>query len=187
MIEASEITSDTQKVVAARRLDLRPLRRSDAGLLALYAGDARVASMTTTIPHPLPPGAAEAFIARANAPDRPEEVWALDGLRAGLGELLGVIALRRCGDDRAEIGYWVGPAFWHAGFASEAVEALLHANPLGLATVTGTVFQCNPHSAKVLTRAGFDYTGDGESYSVAQNRTVPTWTYRKSLAARPTR
>jgi RimJ/RimL family protein N-acetyltransferase len=45
-------------VIEAPRLVLRPLRPSDAGLMTLYASDRRVAEMTTSIPHPLPPGMA---------------------------------------------------------------------------------------------------------------------------------
>ena len=51
--------------IAAGRFVLRPLRRSDAGLCGMYAGDRRVAEATRSIPHPLPPGAAEAFVTRA--------------------------------------------------------------------------------------------------------------------------
>lgn len=173
---------DTQPIISAERFDLRPLRRSDVGLLDHYMGDARVATGTTSIPHPLPPGAAEAYVARAQSPDRVEDVWAIDGTRAGGAELMGVIGLTRIDAHKAEIAYWVGPAFWNAGYASEAVEALLAANPFGLTTVYGSVFQSNPQSARVLVRAGFDYIGDAEAFSVAQNRSVPTWTYVKKLS-----
>ena len=53
--------------IAAGRFVLRPVRRSDEGLVSLYAGDKRVAEATHSIPHPLPPGAAEAFVMRAMA------------------------------------------------------------------------------------------------------------------------
>ena len=46
----------TQPVVETARFVLRPLRRSDAGLIEFYTKDERVARQTTTIPHPLPPG-----------------------------------------------------------------------------------------------------------------------------------
>lgn len=171
----------TQPVVEAERFVLRPLRRSDKGLLDLYAGDARVARNTSTIPHPLPPGASSAFIDRASADDRTEDVWAMDGAAHGLAELLGVVSLKRLEGDRSEIGYWVAPAFWNTGFASEAVRALLAANPQKLRTVFATVFQTNPISARVLTNLGFEYVGDAETFSVAQQRNVATWTYIKTL------
>lgn len=57
-----------QKVIDAGRFVLRPLRKSDEGLIAHYVSDERVARMTSAIPHPLPPGAIEAFVTRAMDP-----------------------------------------------------------------------------------------------------------------------
>ena len=57
-------------VIETEFFDLRPLRRSDMGLIDHYAGDARVARMTTSIPHPLPPGATEAYVDRCLREDR---------------------------------------------------------------------------------------------------------------------
>lgn len=168
-------------VIETGRLMLRPIRDSDAGLLSMYAGDRRVAFNATTIPHPLPPRAAEAFIARSRAADRTEDVWVMDGAAGGLPELVGVISLERIDRNQSEIGYWVAPAFWNAGLASEAVEATVHANPQGCQALFGSVFQDNPASARVLTRAGFDYLGDAEAFSVARNAKVATWTYLRKL------
>lgn len=171
-----------QPVIETERLVLRPLRRSDAGLLELYGSDERVARMTRSIPHPLPPGATEAFIARSLADGRDEDVWALDGSAKGLGELLGLIALERMDREQSEIGYWVAPAFWNTGLASEAVRALVEANPQENRTMFASVFQDNPASARVLTNTGFQYLGDAEAFSVARGATVPTWTYLKRYA-----
>jgi len=175
-------TIEDQAVIETERLTLRPLRASDAGLVTLYAGDARVAQNTRSIPHPLPPGTSEAFINRAHASDRSEDIWALDAVKVGLSELLGVIALERIDKRRSEIGYWVAPAFWNTGFATEAVAGLLNANPQQVETVYAEVFQSNPVSARVLTNVGFSYIGDAEAFSVAQARIVPTWTYLKRIA-----
>lgn len=172
---------DSLPQIAAGRFVLRGLRRSDAGLLALHTGDARVARMTSSIPHPVPPGTTEAFIARATAPDRAEDVWVLDGSAQGLPEVLGVIGLKRMDRGQSEIGYWVAPGFWNSGIASEAVQALLGANPRKDRTVFASVFQDNPGSARVLTRAGFEYLGDAERFSVARNARVPTWTYLRKM------
>jgi len=176
-----------QPVIEAGRLVLRPLQRSDTGLLQHYAGDERVARWTTSIPHPLPPGAAEAFVDRALRPTRREDVWAMDGTRAGLGELVGVIALERMdgAERQSEIGFWVAPALWNTGLASEAVGALLAADPHRSATVFASVFQDNAVSARVLTNAGFEYLGDAEAWSVARGGRVPTWTYLKRVGDPP--
>ena len=129
--------------------------------------------------NPLPPGAAEAFIARSIAEDPEEGVWVMDASAAGGSELLGVISLKRMDRNQGEVGYWVAPAFWNTGFASEAVTALVAENPLDNDAVFAAVFQDNPVSARVLTNAGFDYLGDAEAFSVARNAKVPTWTYIK--------
>jgi len=170
-------TIAAQPVIEAGRFLLRPPRRSDAGLLALYTGDRRVAEGTRSIPHPLPPGATEAYVARALADGRREDVWVMDGSAQGTGEVLGVISLTRIGGSQSQIGYWVAPAFWNAGFASEAVRALIAADPHDARTLFAEVFQDNPVSARVLTNAGFEYLGDAEAFSVARGRAVATWTY----------
>jgi RimJ/RimL family protein N-acetyltransferase len=170
-----------QPVVAAGRFVLRPLRRSDAGLIALYLGDRRVATATPSVPHPLPPGAAEAFVARAMGEPRDTDVWALDGSMQGLAEVLGLVSLTRIGDAQSEISYWVAPAFWNTGFASEAVNAIVAANPHGARTLLAEVFQDNPASARVLTNAGFAYLGDAECFAVARGAKVPTWTYTRKM------
>ena len=175
-------TTAPQPVIAAERFDLRPLRRSDAGLIAMYTADKRLAMGTRTIPHPLPPGATEAFIARALAEGRPEDVWAMDGAAHGLDEVLGLISLRRIEPGQSEVSFWVAPGLWNAGFASEALAALIDANPHRDRTLMAEVFQDTPGSARVLSHCGFEYLGDAEAWSVARGARVPTWTYLKKLA-----
>lgn len=172
----------TDHDIAADRFVLRPARRADAGLFALFAGDRRVAEATRSIPHPLPPGAAEAFVSRAMARLEGEDVWVMDGTLSGLPEVLGVISLKMMDRNQSEIGYWVAPAFWNIGIASQAVQALVAANPQGNRTIFAEVFQDNPRSARVLTNAGFEYIGDAEGFSVARGAPVPTWTYLRRLA-----
>lgn len=168
--------------IAVGRFVLRPVRRSDAGLFQMYAGDRRVAEATQSIPHPLPPGASDAFVTRAMARKGGEDIWAMDGTASGLPEVLGVISLKAMDRGQSEIGYWVAPAFWNLGLASEAVQALIAANPQKNSAIFAQVFQDNPGSARVLTHAGFEYLGDAESFSVARNARVPTWTYLRKLA-----
>ena len=166
--------------IGAGRFTLRPVRKSDAGLFAMYAGDRRVAEGTQSIPHPLPAGAAEAFVERAMS-GKGEDVWVMDGAGSGLAEVLGVISLKRMDRGQSEVGYWVAPAFWNTGLASDAVRALVRANPQQNCTIFAEVFQDNPGSARVLTNAGFEYLGDAETFSVARNARVPTWTYIRKL------
>jgi len=168
-------------VIETERFILRPVRRSDQGLLGLYAGDKRVAMHTRSIPHPMPPGATENFVTRAMAGSKDEHVWVLDGADFDLSEVLGVISLKQVTQTQFEIGYWVGPQFWGTGLARRAVRALVEANPLGAQTYFAEIFQDNTASARVITAAGFDYVGDAETFSIARGALVPTWTYSRPL------
>ncbi len=170
-----------QPVIETERFDLRPLRRSDMGLIEHYAGDERVARMMMTLPHPLPPGTVEAFVARSMAEDRNENVWAMDATKDGGPELIGAVLLKSLDRNQSEIGYWVAPIYWNTGVASLAVQALVDTNPLNSSSMFASVFQDNPASARVLTNCGFEYLGDAEDYSVARDANVPTWTYSKKL------
>lgn len=170
-----------QPVIDAGRFDLRPLRPEDEGPMSLCAGDARVAAMTRSIPHPMPPGAVAALIARAGAAGRSSDTWVMDAARCGGASFMGLIELTPIDTGQSEVFFWVAPAFWNAGVASQALTALIAANPHGAKTLFAEVFQDNPASARVLTNAGFQYLGDAETYSVARGGQVATWTYTRNL------
>ena len=170
-----------QSVIPAERISLRPFRTTDAQLVAQYANDQRIAQMTTSIPFPLSFEAAEEFVKSSLAPDRSEDVWVIDGAHTGMSALLGVISLKYLDRDQSEIGYWVAPAFWNRGYASEAVNAVLSANPHANRSVVASVFHDNPASARVLTATGFALLGEAEAFSLARGQHVPTWTYLKTL------
>lgn len=182
MQELIDAPSRQQPEIRTERFLLRPLRKSDAGLISHYTSDKRVAEGTRSIPYPLPPGAAEAYVARAMAENRDEDVWAIDGSGSQLAELLGVVSLTRLEDDRSELGFWVGAGFWNTGFATEAVAGLVAANPHHARTLFAEAFQDSPGSARVLTNCDFNYLGDAESWSVARDARVPTWTYLRKMA-----
>lgn len=188
----SEVIADRQPVarqpvLVTERLRLRPFNPSDAALIGLYASDARVARMTTAIPHPYPPGTAEAFVERTRTRPGDKTVWALDAGADQENGLVGLISLCRRVIERevtGAIGYWVAPAFWGTGYASEAVEAVVaHATRLGFSALVAQAFQDNAASIKVLSRAGFGYVGEGELHSVARGAMVPTFRYRLDLSA----
>ena len=164
-----DLTVSQQQVIETERFDLRPVRMSDRGMIEHYASDPRVAMRTASIPHPLPPGVIESFITRATSTPRTEDVWVMDGLKTGGSEVMGVISLIRMDRDQSEVGYWVAPAFWNTHLASEAVQALVQANPLRNKNMFASVFRDNPASAKVLTNAGFRYLGNAETFRYQQH------------------
>ena len=172
-----------QQTIEVTRFDLRSLRRSDLDLIELYTGDARVARNTANIPHPLSKGVMEDFILRAMAPERDADVWVIDCSKSAGADVAGVVSLTHLDRNQSEVAFWVAPAFWNSHLGSEAVQALVQANPLGNIDMFATVFQDNPASAKVLKNAGFIYLGDAETYCLARDAAVATWTYSCKLTS----
>ncbi|MCA1777114.1 MAG: 50S ribosomal protein L27 [Loktanella sp.] len=110
-----------------------------------------------------------------------EGAWVLDGAATGHAEVLGLVSLTRIDRKQSEVSYWIAPAFWNVGFATEAVQSLIDANPHEASCYFAEAFQDNPGSARVLTNCGFDYLGDAEAFCVARNTVVPTWTYTRKM------
>lgn len=144
------------------RLVLRAFVADDAAAVHAWLQDREVASTTAMIPHPYPPGAAEAWIA-THAPrhETGEAVILAITLREG-GELVGSIELRvQFQHRRGEMGYWIGRAHWNRGYATEAAGALLRwgMEALGLHRVHATHFARNPASGAVLRKIGMRREG----------------------------
>jgi RimJ/RimL family protein N-acetyltransferase len=135
---------------------------ADAGRIEELAGDARVALMTATMPHPYPPGAAEEFIRRASADVRSGKslLWAI--VPRDEAGLVGTIAFRIDQANRiGEIGYWIGVPYWGNGYASEAARpAVDHAfETLDLVEIEGYHLATNPASGRVMQKAGMRPAG----------------------------
>lgn len=158
------------EVLQTERLTLRRPRAADAGPISLYAADRRVAEMLESMPHPYPPGAAEAFIATSLKPGATEHVWIMDAQKIDGPEFVGVIGVKT-GAGAARLGYWVGPPFWNTGYASEAAKVVVAAvRAAGAAAMEARIVKTNAASGHVLVNAGFTEVGAGEFYGVAAGR-----------------
>ena len=175
-----KIAASLYEPLNGSRVRLRPPQLADTGPLALYAGDRRVASMTTSIPHPYPPGAAEAWVSATLTGKSPEIAWAIDASPDGGAELVGVISIKRA---TGELGYWVGPPYWGTGYASEAAGLVCrHLLSNRIDRIGASVFFDNSRSERVLRRTGFRQTGDTWLYSVARGDEVPALTFELTAA-----
>jgi RimJ/RimL family protein N-acetyltransferase len=61
----------------------------------------------------------------------------------------------------AELGYWLGEAYWRRGITTAAVRAVVQHgfDMLPLHRVEAYVYATNPASARVLEKAGFAFEG----------------------------
>lgn len=147
---------------AARpEITLRPWRDGDERVLPAIADDRRIwRNLTNRFPHPYRREDAVAWIAHANGDPENARHRAIE---VG-GELAGGIGLERLGDlstRTAEIGYWLGVAFWGRGIATAAlVEATAVAfRDFDFERLQAGVLAWNPASCRVLEKAGYVYEG----------------------------
>ena len=150
-----------QPELTAGALRLRAFADSDAIRVRELAGDPRVAATTLNIPHPYPERAAERFIADMNAGwwTGRNAVFAVIHPDDGL---IGCCGLTIDADHRrAELGYWIGAAWWNRGYATAASRTLVafafaH---LGLIRVFAAHFTGNPASGRVMAKVGMRFEG----------------------------
>ncbi len=148
--------------ITTERLVLRPFTLKDAAAVQRLAGDWAVADTTLSIPHPYPDGAAERWIAGHAERFASREIMALAvALREG-GALTGCVSLRLHDEHgRAELGYWMGVAYWNRGYCSEAARALVAYGfeQMGLHRIYAHHLTRNPASGRVMQKAGMVYEG----------------------------
>lgn len=157
--------------IETKRLKLRRLRMSDAQRIARFCDDPGVGRNLAMTPLPYPPSAAEGWIliTHARAPSGRDFVYAVELPGEGL---IGVIGAHKRGVDGYEMGYWFGRPFWGQGFGTEAASAFT-AEACKLGALRAGHFIDNPASGRVLTKAGFSYTGETEPmFSLARGEHV---------------
>jgi [ribosomal protein S5]-alanine N-acetyltransferase len=144
------------------RLLLRPFALGDAPDVQRLAGAREVASTTLNIPHPYAAGMAEQWIAtHQESYARGEFVIFAIVLRANQA-LIGATSLHiHRPHVQAELGYWIGTAYWNHGYCSEAAQAVLRYgfDVLGLHRIHASYMTRNPASGRVMQKIGMTYEG----------------------------
>lgn len=153
------------------RLRLRALEPGDAPDLFRLINDFEVSKQLARVPFPYPRDLADEWILRTRAclGDGSAIQLAIAGRDESV--LLGGIGIEIDRDKReAELGYWVARRYWGHGVAGEAAGRLTSwalAN-LDIDRVIARAALDNPASHRVLAKAGFSVTGEGESFSMAR-------------------
>jgi RimJ/RimL family protein N-acetyltransferase len=106
-------------------------------------------------------------------------------------EAIGVIGLELQSDvhrHSAELGYWVGEAYWGRGIATLAVQALAdHAfTQQRLLRLFALVFETNPASCRVLEKAGFEREGQLRRSVFKNGRVLDQFLYARCGNQDPT-
>ena len=135
---------------------VRPWRESDAAAITPHANDRDVwLNLRDRFPHPYRTADAVEYI-RSVASQRPLVSFVIvvgDDPAGGIGLRLGEDIERRS----AEIGYWIGRAYWGRGITTAAVRAVTTYAfaSLDLLRVFALPFTDNAASVRVLEKAGY--------------------------------
>jgi RimJ/RimL family protein N-acetyltransferase len=150
-------------VLRTERLILSPFTPADVPALVRLANRREIADTTLAIPHPYTEEHARRFLAFTDLEHRSGSALSLAIRLAEAPPLVGAVGLKDIDYEhlRAELGYWVGVAWWRRGIATEAARAVLvHAfDSLGLNRVSAHCMVRNPASGKVLERLGMQREG----------------------------
>jgi RimJ/RimL family protein N-acetyltransferase len=140
------------------RLTLRPGWPEDAPALARAIAHEEVVTKLSRAPWPYGLEDAETFLARPREATAPK--FLILSHDAEYPCIVGSVAMWPEGDAH-EFGYWLTPAVWGRGYATEAGQAVLDMarHALGVKRIRAGHFIDNPASGRVLTKLGFRPTG----------------------------
>ncbi len=139
---------------------IRSWRAGDEPALVRHADNRKIwLNVRDRFPHPYTVADAEAWVARTLAAT-PETQFAVEVE----GEAVGGVGLFLQADVErfsAEIGYWLGEAFWGRGLATAVVRAFTDYafDAFELCRIYANVFEWNPGSCRVLEKAGYVLEG----------------------------
>jgi RimJ/RimL family protein N-acetyltransferase len=160
---------------------LRPWRASDLKDLVRNANNRKVwLNLRDRFPHPFTEADARAWFAIRAADRGHPHNCAIEFE----GHAIGGIGLEFFADVHrftAEIGYWLGEAFWGRGFATIAARAMTDYAfaTFDLERIQATVYEWNPASARVLEKAGYEFEGRLRKYVIKDGRLGDVLMYAK--------
>jgi len=142
---------------------LRPWNKNDLPRLVEIADNKNIAdNLTNKFPHPYTEESGKGFIAFANT-NNPPYIMAIeiDGLVAGA---VGLHPLHDIFCKNAEMGYWLGEAYWGKGIMTNAVKEMVTYGfkSFDIDRIFARPFGTNIGSQRVLEKAGFKLEGQFE-------------------------
>lgn len=181
-------TTETPPTLAGSRCVLRALRPGDAGALQRNAdAEAVRRNLFEGFPGPYTLADAQAWCGGAWR-DRGEVVWGI----AVHDEVIGCIGVRsdkgwlRC---NAEVGYWIGQAFWRRGITSEALALATDwtfTHRAEIARLYAPIFAWNEGSQGVARSCGYRLEATMPQSAIKDGRVIDRVAYaryRQDIAA----
>ena len=173
-----EITLETCRV--------RSWRAGDTESLTANANDRRIwINLRDRFPHPYTPAHAEAFLRRVSE-TVPETSFAIEVDGRAVGGI-GFVLHDDVERVSAEIGYWLGEAYWGRGIMTEAVTAMTRyaIETHALTRVFAVPYEWNAASLRVLEKAGYVCEGRMRRSAIKDGRVVDQYLYAHVVATGP--
>ncbi len=151
------------QTIATSRLILRRFAPEDAeAAFRNWMSDPAVTEFLSWQPHPNPAHTRELLQSWAAEYEKPNYyLWAIE--LKELGEPIGSIAVVGQNEktDMAHIGYCIGKPWWHKGYTSEALAAVIRYLfcEVGANRIETMHDPANPHSGGVMRKCGMRYEG----------------------------
>lgn len=139
---------------------IRSWRVTDDLSIARHANNHKVwRNLRDSFPSPYTREDARSWIFRSTA-ESPHTSFAIEVEGQAAGSI-GLVLKHDIHRHSAEIGYWLGEAFWSRGIMSEAVRAFTEYafSHFDLCRIYAHIFEWNPASARVLEKAGYVLEG----------------------------
>ncbi len=169
------ISASSDCIFHTARLVVRNFAPDDWQVLQRLLGTPEVARMTASISAPWSESEAKAWMRRR--PFRSESAAYSAGVYHAILGLIGMVGL---GGKPLNLMYAFGQDYWGQGFASEVAHgALEHGfHDLGVRVLEASHFDDNPASARILSKLGFEKSGEEVGESLARLEPAPIITYR---------
>lgn len=150
-------------VLEIPRLQLRPLKASDASDIQKSASAREIADTMISIPHPYPDGEAERYVARHQAEQKERHAVAFTIRQKVDDSFCGLVELRAIDREHftGELSFWIAVASWGQGYMSEVIPALVRYGfeDLGLNRLYAFHMMRNPACGRLLKKSGFKQEG----------------------------
>jgi ribosomal-protein-alanine N-acetyltransferase len=146
---------------------IRSWRVGDEPALVRHADNRKIwLNVRDRFPQPYTLADAQAWVAHASTAT-PETQFAIEAEGEAVGGV-GVFLQQDVERYSAEIGYWIGEAFWGRGLATTVVRAFTDYafDAFDLCRIYANVFEWNPGSCRVLEKAGYALEGRLRSSAV---------------------
>lgn len=157
---------------------VRSWEADDLASLVAHANNRRIwEHLRDQFPHPYTRRDGKAFLEHVMRA-RPETTFAIDVAGQAVGAV-GYVLRTDVERVSAEIGYWLGEAYWGRGLCAAAVAAVTHhaVAQHGLTRVYALPFAHNVASCRVLEKAGFTVEGRLRRSAIKDGRIIDQLLY----------